>query len=119
MMRSIVLAGALCALASPVLAHALLQRASPRVGSIVKAAPADIRLEFSEAVEPVLSRIGLRDAHGAAVGLGPPKTAPGAANILTAPITAKLASGVYKVEWRVVSTDSHVTAGDFSFTVKP
>ncbi len=119
MKRVIVLAGVLCLLASPVLAHALLQRATPRVGSLVSTAPAEIRLEFSEAVEPALSRITMHDAHGAAVGLGSAKTAPRAANILVSPITAKLTPGVYKVEWRAVSVDTHVTEGDFVFTLKP
>jgi methionine-rich copper-binding protein CopC len=37
---------------------------------------------------------------------------------LHVPLT-KLAPGIYKVVWRVVSVDSHVTDGDFKFTVAP
>ena len=30
-----------------------------------------------------------------------------------------LAAGTYKVVWRVVSVDTHVTNGDFRFTMAP
>jgi methionine-rich copper-binding protein CopC len=30
-----------------------------------------------------------------------------------------LAPGQYRVEWRVVSVDTHVTQGDFAFRVVP
>ena len=50
---------------------------------------------------------------------GPPATAPGERRILIAPLRPGLAAGAYKVEWRVVSLDSHVTQGDFDFTIRP
>jgi methionine-rich copper-binding protein CopC len=31
----------------------------------------------------------------------------------------KLAAGRYRVAWRAVSVDTHVTEGDFTFEVKP
>jgi hypothetical protein len=30
-----------------------------------------------------------------------------------------LLPGAYRVHWHVVSVDTHMTEGDFSFTVKP
>ena len=32
---------------------------------------------------------------------------------------APLAPGTYRVVWRVLSVDTHVTEGDFTFTVVP
>src|SRR2546430_7216017 len=37
-------------------AHAVLDRAEPRVGSTVRTAPADVKLWFTERLEPAFSR---------------------------------------------------------------
>ena len=116
MMVAAVIVGSLPASAS---AHAMLERADPRVGAVIKASPTDVRLEFSEAVEASLSRITLADARGANVALGPATALPADKRVLTAPVRTALIAGAYLVTWRVVSVDSHVTQGQFSFTVKP
>lgn len=107
------------ALAAPAYAHAMLDRATPAVGSVVRIAPSQIRLQFSESIEASLSRVSLTDASGDNVQLGAPATTKADRLILVVPVPGPLASGVYRVTWRVVSVDSHVTQGDFSFTVKP
>ena len=111
--------GAIVALAAPAYAHAMLDRAVPAVGAVVHAAPTEIRLEFSEGVEAVLSRVSLTDEQGKAIPLGPATTAKGDRRILVTPVSGALSPGAYRVTWRVVSVDSHVTQGDFSFTVRP
>jgi methionine-rich copper-binding protein CopC len=97
----------------------MLEHAVPAVGAAVRAAPLEIRLEFSEGVEPALSRITLADASGRAVPLGAVTNPKGDREILAASVSAPLAAGVYHVTWRVVSVDSHVTQGDFNFTIAP
>jgi hypothetical protein len=99
-------------------AHAMLERANPMVGATVHAAPAAISLRFSEAVEPALSTIALMRSDGAAVAL----TAPAGSEhnrVLTAAVRGVVAPGVYRVHWRVVSVDTHLTQGDFSFRLAP
>jgi copper resistance protein C len=117
--RCVVAAGAFCALASPAFAHAMLERATPRVGSVVASAPKEIQLQFTEGVEAVLSKVALHDARGGDISLGAATTKPNDRSILSAPVRAKLNAGLYRVDWRVVSVDSHVTQGDFEFTIKP
>jgi methionine-rich copper-binding protein CopC len=112
-------ASALCALASPALAHAMLERATPRVGSVIGSAPTEIELQFSEGVEPALSKVTLRNVRGGAISLGAAATAPSDQRILRAPVRGHLDAGIYRVDWRAVSVDSHVTQGDFEFTIKP
>ena len=51
-------------------AHALLQKAEPPVGGTVSASPAEIRIDFSEGVEPAFSGITLATSGGAAVPVG-------------------------------------------------
>jgi len=99
-------------------AHAQLERATPPVGGTV-APPSEIRLEFSEGVEPNFSGVKLTSANGASVPLGPAKTEAGRAAVLIVPIAKPLSPGVYTVHWRAVSVDTHRTQGDFQFTVRP
>ncbi|MBI1361930.1 MAG: hypothetical protein GC155_16765 [Alphaproteobacteria bacterium] len=97
----------------------MLDRATPRVGAVVHAPPTSITLEFSEGVEAALAHVTLSDSHGAAVQLGRASSATSDKRILSVPVKPALTAGTYTVTWRVVSVDSHVTQGDFKFTVRP
>ena len=93
-------------------------KATPPVGGTVASA-SEIRLEFSEGVEPRFSKVSLTGPSGAAVPLGAAKTEPGNQAVLIAPISKSLPAGAYKVHWQAVSVDTHHTQGAFEFTVKP
>lgn len=103
----------------PALAHAQLEEASPRVGSSVPASPSEIRLTFSEGVEPRLSGIEIANAAGQRLRTGPATTAAGNPAVLVVRLQAPLAPGTYRVTWHVVSVDTHRTQGSFSFQVGP
>jgi copper resistance protein C len=103
--------------ATPAFAHAQLEKASPAVGGTVSR-PSEIRLTFSEGVEPKFTKVSLT-GPGGAVPLGAAKTESGNQAVLIAPITKPLAAGVYTVHWHAVSVDTHHTQGTFQFTVKP
>ena len=104
--------------ATQAFAHARLEKASPAVGGTVSR-PNEIRLTFSEGVEPRFTKVSLTGPGGAAVALGTAKTAPNNQAVLIAPIAKPLAAGVYTVHWHAVSVDTHHTQGTFQFTVKP
>jgi methionine-rich copper-binding protein CopC len=102
----------------PASAHAVLRKAVPAAGSTVQIIPKAIALQFSEAVEPGLCHVVVRDATGAALETGAPQTVPGDAKRLVVPL--KLAKpGAYSVEWHAVSVDTHASDGHFRFTVAP
>jgi methionine-rich copper-binding protein CopC len=111
-------ASALVALAGTAFAHAHLQRAAPPVGGTVRKAPERVELWFSERLEPSLSRLEVQDASGQRVDKNDAHAAPDDARHLVASVPS-LAPGKYKVVWRAVSVDSHVTEGDFTFTIAP
>jgi len=98
-------------------AHAQLEKATPAVGGTVASA-SEIRIEFSEGVEPRFSGVTLTGAGGATVPLGPAKVEAGDQKVLIVPIAKPLAPGAYTVHWRAVSVDTHHTQGTFGFTVK-
>ena len=99
-------------------AHAFLDRAEPAVGSAVRASPATVRLRFTESIEPAFSTIRVLDSGGRRVDKGDRRVSGVDAKQMTVSLPP-LPAGVYKVVWRVVSVDTHVTEGDFTFTVTP
>ena len=58
------------------------------------------------------------DASGKTVDNGDSHVDSSDASVLTAGVPT-LAPGTYRVQWRVVSVDTHVTEGDFTFEIKP
>lgn len=115
--RTLLLAAALVLAPVAALAHGHLDHAQPAVGSTV-AAPKEVSLWFTEAVEPKFSSIAVRDAKGTAMQIGKAEVA--ADNKANLKIKVKpLAPGVYKVMWKILSVDTHRTQGSFSFTVLP
>jgi methionine-rich copper-binding protein CopC len=102
---------------SPAFAHAMLERASPLVGSEVTASPHEITLTFTEGVEPLFSTIEVRDAHGTAVATGKVRTEQGNNRRLAVELPA-LGSGTYTVTWHATSVDTHKTEGSYKFIVR-
>jgi methionine-rich copper-binding protein CopC len=95
-------------------AHAMLDRASPAVGSTVGAPPRAVMLTFTENIEPAFSSVRVEDASGARVDQGKAQLA--GRNVLRVGLKP-LAPGSYKVIWKVLSVDTHATQGSFSFQV--
>lgn len=100
------------------LAHARLQKAEPRVGGTVTASPSEIRIEYSEGVEPNFSGINLATIDGTAVPVGKPAIDPQNQAVLIVKVDKKLAPGAYKVNWHVVAVDTYRTEGSFTFSVQ-
>ena len=105
----------LALLPSIAIAHAMLDRASPRVGSTVATAPKELTLWFTEKLEPAFSAAEVRNAQGT-VQSGKAHVDGGDRTELHVPLKA-LSPGTYTVSWRVLSVDTHRTQGTFSFTV--
>lgn len=101
--------------ASPVSAHAALERSVPSANSVVEQSPPAIVLDYDEDVEASLASIQLFDADRTAVEVGAP-TAGEDATVVTASLP-RLDDGLYAVVWRVTSADGHVVDGAFSFQV--
>jgi methionine-rich copper-binding protein CopC len=99
-------------------AHAFLDHAEPRVGSTVRTPPNELRLSFTQELEPAFSTVQVQDESGAKVDRGDVKVDADDATLLRVSLNP-LPPGTYKVIWRVVSVDTHPTEGDFTFQVAP
>jgi hypothetical protein len=84
----------------------------------VSVPPNEVRLFFSEAIEPLFSRISLTAAGGQPIKTGAAVVDPTNHTQFVLPVPL-LAPGRYKVTWHVVSVDTHPTEGDFTFEIKP
>jgi methionine-rich copper-binding protein CopC len=106
-----------CCLSSIARAHAHLDHAEPKVGATVTAAPKEVKIWFSEGVEPDLSKITVKGSDGKSVGKDDTRVDSSDNKLLIVSV-ADLPPGTYTVAWSVVADDTHKTHGDFEFTVK-
>jgi methionine-rich copper-binding protein CopC len=98
-------------------AHAALKAATPAVGGSAKADIKEIKLDFSEKVNPKLSGIVLTGADGKAVTTGAATDAKNGTELVV-PLAAPLQPGTYTVSWHAVSDDTHRVTGHYSFKVE-
>jgi methionine-rich copper-binding protein CopC len=97
-------------------AHAHLVRATPAEGGAVKEAPAEVMLKFNERLEPSFSSAVIRDGAGKQVDKADAHVDRADRTVVRVSLPA-LTPGVYTVEWRVMSSDSHKVNGNFTFKV--
>ena len=93
-------------------AHAMLDHASPAVGSTVSTSPGQVTLYFTEQLEPKFSGAEIRKGAGNRVDRGVSVSG----KVMRVSV-GSLAAGTYTVTWHVLSVDTHKTQGSFSFTV--
>ncbi len=96
-------------------AHAILMDSTPKVNSTVKGPDVDINLRFNVRIDGGRSRVLLVSPDGkvstlALSGQATPDT-------LQTHATG-LQPGTYKLQWKVLASDGHMSSGDIPFTVK-
>lgn len=116
--RSLALALVVCVLSTSVAAgHAVLQRAEPRVEGKLKRAPDEVRLYFTERLEPAYSALRVLDDRGQQVDRRDSRVDRANPVLLRATLPP-LPPGTYTVRWRVLSIDADVTEGNFTFRIE-
>jgi methionine-rich copper-binding protein CopC len=117
--RALIVTAASAALplwAAAAFAHAHLVRATPAEGGTVKAAPTEVTLKFNEKLEPAFSSAVIRDAAGKQVDKADAHVDKADRTVVRVSLPS-LEPGVYTVEWRVMSADTHKVNGNFTFRV--
>jgi copper transport protein len=106
----------LVALAAPAgaAAHASLLRTVPADGAVLDRAPSLVRVEFDDGVKVAPGNAAVANATGASVLSGKPHTS---GHVLTLPLRARLANGVYSIRWSAASDDGHREQGVLAFAV--
>ena len=121
MSRTLILLSAVLGLglaASAANAHPRLQVSNPAPGAVLKTAPKDIRLNFSEELVAAFTGLELKNAAGKSIPTGKTAFVPGDSSKIVVPIGARLTPGTYNVAWHAVSVDTHRVTGSFSFKLR-
>ncbi|OIK05840.1 copper resistance protein CopC [Streptomyces monashensis] len=119
-LRSLVLllfavAGVLLAGAAPASAHAALTGSDPAQGVVVKQAPGQVALTFSEKVATNDDSLRVLDPRGRPVQTGKPANLSGTTYGIK--LRSGLGKGTYTVTYQIVSADSHPVSGAYTFSI--
>jgi copper transport protein len=101
---------------APVLAHGGLKSSVPASGVTLSAAPTELRLVFTEAVELAFTRVELRGPAGV-VQLRSPSFSRQDRRTIVSRIAEQLSPGQYTVTWQVAGADGHPVRGSFTFGI--
>jgi len=105
----------LTGITTPLWAHAVLMQSKPASNASVTGPNVPIWLRFNVRVDGKRSRLTLVSSDGKSVDLPAPKqTAP---DILETQATG-VKPGAYKLQWRALASDGHMSNGEVDFTVK-
>lgn len=100
--------------AQPVWAHAVLMQSKPASNSTVKGPSIPIWLRFNVRVDGKRSHLELIAPDGSTIPVDSPKqTEP---DVLESSVSG-LKPGAYKLQWRVLASDGHMSNGVVEFTV--
>jgi copper transport protein len=100
------------------LAHAVLLKTTPSSSQSLGSAPTQVQLLFSEPLDPVFSRVQVRDGSGQRVDGGDSHVDAENDQVLATSLRPGLPDGVYTVDWRSLSAiDVHPDEGRYRLFV--
>ncbi len=100
-------------------AHAFADHSEPRVGSTIAKAPSEVKIWFTQEIEPAFSKIEVFGPDGKEIDKKDTHIDPADHHVMIVSLPSAVAAGTYRVHWHVVSVDTHHTQNDFKFVVKP
>ena len=113
-MKAILLAGMLALAAAPALAHSALDTTAPEDGAVLAQAPPSFVLTFANRIRLTRVRVIHDDGNTVDLDLDEHKAF---ATRFELPLK-DMGSGLYRIEWRGLSSDGHAVRMSFSFRVR-
>jgi copper resistance protein C len=102
--------------AEPASAHAVLVKATPADGAVLRTAPTSVVLQFDDPISTSFATLTVTGPNGSSVS---PDKASVSGTTVSAALDDGLAPGRYRTVFRVVSEDGHPVNGQLTFTLKP
>lgn len=99
-------------------AHVLAERSVPGAGEALGQAPVAVTIYFDSELEPVFSKLVVKNEQGQKVSQGDGEITAGNHKVLATKLVPGAAKGTYHVYWDVVAHDGHRAKGDYAFSVK-
>lgn len=98
-------------------AHAYIVQSSPAENEVLDKGPADVKIQFNEAIQPVFHSLIVTDEKGKRVDREDGHVEKNHPTILTAALKKNLPEGAYVIRWKVVSADGHPVEGTIPFQI--
>ncbi|MGG3988384.1 copper resistance CopC/CopD family protein [Bacillus smithii] len=98
-------------------AHAYIIQSSPSENEVLDKGPANVKITFNEAVQPVFHSLKVLDEKGKRVDRGDGHVEKKHPSILTASLKKNLPKGTYVIRWKVISGDGHPVEGTIPFRI--
>lgn len=99
-------------------AHLKLESSVPAKGDTIRVPLHEIRITFTQAVEPRYTTVTLVDNAGVPISLGTLEPiGTGKTREFVYKLSQPLAGGDFVVQWKTAGADGHVVSGSFDFTV--
>jgi methionine-rich copper-binding protein CopC len=105
-------------LSSGASAHAYPDHAIPPASSTLHGSPGEVKVWFTQAIEPTFSNLRVVDQNGPQVDGRNSAVDPSDRTLMRVSLP-NLPPGRYRVFWRALSVDTHTTKGNFTFEVVP
>lgn len=102
----------------PAWAHAKLTASVPEANEMAMPVPTEIRLTFSDSVDPAITKIDISVAgpHHEPIAIKDMAPAADDANVLVVHLRpGKLPDGLYTVSWKTLCIDGHKGSGSFAY----
>ncbi|MER6136736.1 copper resistance protein CopC [Streptomyces sp. NPDC001815] len=103
--------------AATVSAHSAVRDTDPREGSVLKSAPREVTMTFTESVGITDDSLRVLSPENRRVNAGDTQHVPGRSDTVRVRLNDDLPDGTFTVAWRVVSADSHPISGAFTFSI--
>jgi copper resistance protein C len=97
--------------------HAFPIRSEPRVGWTIASSPSKVTIWFDGGLESAFSTIAVYNAAKQRVDKNNSRVTGSDDSILEVDLPV-LTPGTYRIYWKVLAKDTHVTEGDFAFTIE-
>ncbi|WKB35643.1 copper resistance protein CopC [Terrilactibacillus sp. S3-3] len=94
-----------------------MEKTTPSAGTAVNQNPAEVRLQFDEAIQNEAPFIAVLDSKGHKVQIGRAEINKQNGHIVSVRLQKHLSKGIYTVNWRVISADGHPVGGTFMFGI--
>ena len=104
--------------AGETLAHASLAKSDPPSRGALAQAPAELRLWFSEQIEPGYAQLSVQDEHESTLVAGKGTVSKDDSRLVTLKLHP-LAPGKYTVRYKVLSVVGHAVNSSYVFSIKP
>ena len=105
-------------LSASAFAHPHLRTSTPPVNGAVTSAMKELRLTFSETVNPKVSGVKVLDSKGVAIPTNAARQDAKNRKQLVVPLKASLKPGQYQLTWFAVGKDMHRVPGRYAFAVR-